>query len=862
MGAIEHKDMDDMLLLSKLLAQERHIPSVPEYSLYNKIYAYLQKEIPHLLADLPYAHKVELWRDIEHIFDHMEFGLQWPEILCRKMIGIMPLGKGKHAKSCFQLLKEFVTPEVWHHLQLNHNVTSLLLPSPSFTGIRFLNTAWHIGELTNKEYRGATHELWKKKVEIGQFLECFVFGNAISSCEHLAFTWLPVFRNRQLPLYELICENLDYLVIFPPKEDENWASSLMFLQALTFCAQKGISVILAVEDPKQAACLQALPGLLLDMVTVLAQEKIPSFLSQENTPCCHYHYTVHLRKVFYDVEREAFWRQKECNEDLLQIKQDLNFLSQDSTKKQVLQCRTDIQKKLGEEKQNLQKLHQTIDGLFQQTTKLEEQLAAEFDMSEDTLRLSDAFLMAQLARECLETGKLQEAKDISCILEQADFPYAYILPLLEQKQRGTKISVEGLERMKQQSDNEFVRHAKLALLGELGFSEHDAMQIARDIRMLDTPAEVYYRGIWAEHTEKYGTAARLYEQAYRQGFQLAGQGLMRLVRNVKSLPLVRAADIMVPEACLLYGKELLQNKHYTKAGTYLKIAAGNGEVEAINILARNLWQRIIRNYYKDISEEDMRTKLINCRKLFEFLGTKYPEDESIPETLGFIHQRMGDKQRALSTWMSCHTAEARYQCGRLYEYTSDTFPQDLDKAAAFFSEAMKLGSEKAKVEYDKVNGWKRKRAQKAKSTKTYRSTSNYSKRTESTRSSSDDSLCFITTAVCRALHKDDDCQELMVMRHFRDDVQTKNPLLREMIREYYRVAPKIIECIQNSGKADIVYQKLWADDLCPILQNLQHHAYRQAVLGYIAMVERLSHRYGVPFLPNIEQDIVAYRQRE
>ena len=83
-----------------------------------------------------------------------------------------------------------------------------------------------------------------------------------------------------------------------------------------------------------------------------------------------------------------------------------------------------------------------------------------------------------------------------------------------------------------------------------------------------------------------------------------------------------------------------------------------------------------------------------------------------------------------------------------------------------------------------------------------------------------------------------------------------------MIREYYRVAPKIIECIQNSGKADIVYQKLWADDLCPILQNLQHHAYRQAVLGYIAMVERLSHRYGVPFLPNIEQDIVAYRQRE
>lgn len=857
---IDPKDMDDMPLLSRLLAQERHVPDLPEYGSYNTVYAYLQKEIPPLLAASSYAHKVELWQEIERIFDHMEFGLQWPDLLGRKMIGIMPLGKGKRVQACFQLFKEFVTPEVRHYLQLNQNVTSLLLPSPSFEGIRFLNSAWHIGSLTKREYCRATHELWQKKIEIGQLLECFVFGNAVTAFHHLAFTWLPIFRNRQMPLYGLLCENLDSLLMFPPDDDEDWVSSARFQQALETCAQKGISVILAVDDPGQRAALQALPGRLLDMVKVLGVEELLPFLQQQDAPCCHYRYTIHLRKAFYDVEREAFNRQQESNENLLQIKNDLNFLSQTETREQVLQCRKDIQKELDQEEQALQKLRQALIGLFQQTMQLEVQLRERSGVDEMALRLPDAFLMAQFVREYLGTGRVQEAKELSLVLQQGGFPDAYILPLLVQKQRGSQISAEGLERLRHQSDNEFVRHAKIALLQELGFSEQDAMQIARDIRDLDTPAERYYRGVWSEHTKRYGTAAVFYEQAYHQGFRAASRGLMRLVQDIQSLPLVRAADMMVPEACLLYGKELRKKKYYAKADTYLKIAAGNGEMEAVRILAQNLWWRLVHDDYRDDSEEEQEARLLNCRKLFEFLSGKYPEDEKIRETLGFIHLRRGDEQRALAVWMACHTAEARFQCGCLYEYDKGTFPQDLDKAAKFFSEARELGSKKAGAEYEKVQAWKRKKASKEKSSKMYRKTSNYSTRTKSTRSSDDDS-CFITTAVCRALQKGDDCEELMAMRHFRDDARAADPLLQEMIGEYYRVAPAIIQRIQASGQADEVYEQLWTDDLCPVLRHLHRREYHQAALGYIAMVERLSHQYGVPLQSGIEEDIAAYRQR-
>nr|WP_304097799.1 CFI-box-CTERM domain-containing protein [Mitsuokella multacida] len=857
---MDPKDMDDMPLLSRLLAQERHVPDLSEYGLYNTIYAYLQKEIPPLLAASSYAHKVELWQEIERIFDHMEFGLQWPDLLGRKMIGIMPLGKGKRVQACFQLLKEFVTPEVRHYLQLNQNVTSLLLPAPSFEGVRFLNSAWHIGSLNKREYCRATHELWRKNIEIGQFLECFAFGNAVTAFHHLAFTWLPIFRNRQMPLYGLLCEDLDSLLIVPPDDDEDWASSARFQQVLETCAQKGISVILAVDDPGQRAALQALPGCLLDMVTVLGREEVLPFLQQEDAPCCHYSYTVHLRKAFYDVEREAFNRQQESNENLLQIKNDLNFLSQIETREQVLQCRKDIQKELDQEEQALQKLRQALIGLFQQTMQLEVQLRERSGVDEMVLRLPDAFLMAQFVREYLGTGRVQEAKELSLVLQQGGFPDAYILPLLVQKQRGSQVAAEGLERLRHQGDNEFVRHAKIALLQELGFSEQDAMQIARDIQHLDTPAERYYRGVWAEHIKRYDTAAVFYEQAYRQGFRAASRGLMRLVQDVRFLPLARVADMMVPEACLLYGKELQREKYYAKADTYLKIAAGNGEMEAVRILARNLWWRLVHDAYGDDSKEAQAARLLNCRKLFEFLSGKYPEDEKIRETLGFIHLRRGDEQRALSVWMACHTAEARFQCGCLYEYDKGTFPQDLDKAAKFFLEARELGSKKAGAEYEKVQAWKRKKASQEKSSKTYRKTSNYSTRTKSTRSSDDDS-CFITTAVCRALQKGDDCEELMAMRHFRDDARAADPLLQEMIGEYYRVAPAIIQRIQASEQADEVYEQLWIDDLCPVLRHLHRREYHQAALGYIAMVERLSHQYGVPFQSGIEEDIAAYRQR-
>ena len=50
-------------------------------------------------------------------------------------------------------------------------------------------------------------------------------------------------------------------------------------------------------------------------------------------------------------------------------------------------------------------------------------------------------------------------------------------------------------------------------------------------------------------------------------------------------------------------------------------------------------------------------------------------------------------------------------------------------------------------------------------------------------------LCYITTAVCKTHNKPDDCYELTTLRGYRDTYLMKTETGREIVEEYYNVAP-------------------------------------------------------------------------
>jgi ArsR family metal-binding transcriptional regulator len=101
------------------------------------------------------------------------------------------------------------------------------------------------------------------------------------------------------------------------------------------------------------------------------------------------------------------------------------------------------------------------------------------------------------------------------------------------------------------------------------------------------------------------------------------------------------------------------------------------------------------------------------------------------------------------------------------------------------------------------------------------------------------SKCFITTAVCKALGRKDDCYELNAFRAFRDNWLLKQRDGKIIVDEYYRIAPKIIAAIDKVDKRNHVYINIWKTYLAECLNLIEAENYAECKTKYTEMVEEL-----------------------
>ena len=64
-------------------------------------------------------------------------------------------------------------------------------------------------------------------------------------------------------------------------------------------------------------------------------------------------------------------------------------------------------------------------------------------------------------------------------------------------------------------------------------------------------------------------------------------------------------------------------------------------------------------------------------------------------------------------------------------------------------------------------------------------------------------LCYITTAVCEHMQKEDDCYEMQVMRRFRDEYLMQTDEGRSIIKDYYEVAPGIVMILKYAERMQL-----------------------------------------------------------
>ncbi len=104
--------------------------------------------------------------------------------------------------------------------------------------------------------------------------------------------------------------------------------------------------------------------------------------------------------------------------------------------------------------------------------------------------------------------------------------------------------------------------------------------------------------------------------------------------------------------------------------------------------------------------------------------------------------------------------------------------------------------------------------------------------------------CFLTSACTEYLGKPDDCEELTKLRAFRDGYMKSSDIGIALVGEYYRIAPEIVEKINNSGKKNEYYNDIYRTiQLC--IKSIDGGDNEEALSLYRQMVEKYKKQFSI-----------------
>ena len=311
------------------------------------------------------------------------------------------------------------------------------------------------------------------------------------------------------------------------------------------------------------------------------------------------------------------------------------------------------------------------------------------------------------------------------------------------------------------------------------------------------------------------------------------------------------ASILYPEAC--FRKRLIDSSSGNNVVriddeklVFLKMAAATGDVRAVNEIINILYENVIWNYFtqygkplpKDSNNIETYYIVMGLCDYLMSIGFNVAENKERKGVICFcLNQNMSEVHGAF--YHSKNNA-ALFVKGYLAEYGLYN-KKDLDKALRCYERV-------ATSEIPAVSNAKKRVKSKIKTREKeikdeYDEDEDYSGSSTSTTVSS--SWCFITTAASCALKKGSDCDELNFLRRFRDEHISVSDEGKALVAEYYNIAPKLIEKIDQEEDASTIYANLWTDYIVPSVKEIQCGNLQAAQDIYVAMVVDLSRKYNV-----------------
>lgn len=103
--------------------------------------------------------------------------------------------------------------------------------------------------------------------------------------------------------------------------------------------------------------------------------------------------------------------------------------------------------------------------------------------------------------------------------------------------------------------------------------------------------------------------------------------------------------------------------------------------------------------------------------------------------------------------------------------------------------------------------------------------------------------CYITTAACQVRGMADDCEELNLLRTYRDTYMAAQPGGEDLILEYYNIAPSIVKHINMQPDAGQIYDRIWKEYISPCIGKIREGRMEECLALYTKMVLDMKEKY-------------------
>jgi hypothetical protein len=97
--------------------------------------------------------------------------------------------------------------------------------------------------------------------------------------------------------------------------------------------------------------------------------------------------------------------------------------------------------------------------------------------------------------------------------------------------------------------------------------------------------------------------------------------------------------------------------------------------------------------------------------------------------------------------------------------------------------------------------------------------------------------CFITTAICENVGLDDDCEELQVLRTWRDSFLKSTTSGEKLVQVYYTLSPMLAQRLRDCKRGQVISKQLFTLFILPAIQAIKAKDDELAFKLYIQLLE-------------------------